>query len=193
MPWTSTENLRDCIAAGTAMSCLPSNNSFCPVVLVRLIMASCNQRKAALVFFSIKSNCKEWRQSLVFSQWSSSSSSFHLPKLNSEYYWQGSDRIHCVCWFLYVSTILWHTHRDCKIFIVRAWCSECVHTLDLGLSSHPKELVQLHAPYRGLRSSLNSTTFFIHKNMTIRIWGTVLLVNKNHIVISSLSYNFLHT
>jgi hypothetical protein len=37
---------------------------------------------------------------------SSSSSSFYPPKLNSEYYWQGSDRIHCACWFLYVSTIL---------------------------------------------------------------------------------------
>jgi hypothetical protein len=56
------------------------------------------------------------------------SSSFYPPKLNSEYYWQGSDR------FLYVSTILWLTNRDCRIFIVRAWCSECVHTLDLGLS-----------------------------------------------------------
>jgi hypothetical protein len=43
------------------------------------------------------------------------------------------------CWFLYVSTIMWLTHRDCRIFIVRAWCSECVHTLDLGLSSHPKD------------------------------------------------------
>jgi hypothetical protein len=32
------------------------------------------------------------------------------------------------CWFLYVSTILWLTHRDCGIFIVCAWCSECVHT-----------------------------------------------------------------
>jgi hypothetical protein len=29
-----------------------------------------------------------------------SSSSFNQPKLNSEYYWQGSDRIHCACWFL---------------------------------------------------------------------------------------------
>jgi hypothetical protein len=45
------------------------------------------------------------------------------PKLNSEYYWHGSDRIHCACWFLYVSTILWLTHRDCRIFMVRAWCS----------------------------------------------------------------------
>jgi hypothetical protein len=44
------------------------------------------------------------------------------------------------CWFLDVSTILWFTHRDCRIFIVRAWCSECVHTLDLGLSSHPKDV-----------------------------------------------------
>jgi hypothetical protein len=25
-------------------------------------------------------------------------------KLNSEYYWQGSDRIHCACWFLYFVT-----------------------------------------------------------------------------------------
>jgi hypothetical protein len=55
------------------------------------------------------------------------------PKLNSEYYWQGSDRIQCECWFLYVFTIL---RTDCSIFIVRTWCSECVHTLDLGLSSH---------------------------------------------------------
>jgi hypothetical protein len=23
---------------------------------------------------------------------------------------------------------LWLTHRDCRILIVRAWCSECVHT-----------------------------------------------------------------
>jgi hypothetical protein len=27
-----------------------------------------------------------------------------------------------------------------RIFIVRAWCSECVHTLDLGLSSHLKDV-----------------------------------------------------
>jgi hypothetical protein len=65
---------------------------------------------------------------------------FYPPKLNSEYYWKGSDRIHCACCFLYVSTILWLTHRDCRIFIVHAWCSECVHTLDLGLSSHPKDV-----------------------------------------------------
>jgi hypothetical protein len=32
------------------------------------------------------------------------------------------------CWLLYVSTILWLTHRDCRIFIVFACCSECVHT-----------------------------------------------------------------
>jgi hypothetical protein len=32
------------------------------------------------------------------------------------------------------------TYRDCRIFIVRAWCSECVHTLDLGVSSHPKDV-----------------------------------------------------
>jgi hypothetical protein len=37
-------------------------------------------------------------------------------------------------WFLCVSTIVWLTYRDCRIFIVRAWCCECVHTLDLGLS-----------------------------------------------------------
>jgi hypothetical protein len=29
------------------------------------------------------------------------------------------------CWFLYVFTILWLKHRDCRVFIVRAWCSEC--------------------------------------------------------------------
>jgi hypothetical protein len=65
---------------------------------------------------------------------------FYPPKLNSEYYWQGSDRIHCVCWFLYVSTILWPMHRDCRIFIVCAWCSGymCTHT-GRGLSSHPKD------------------------------------------------------
>jgi hypothetical protein len=56
---------------------------------------------------------------------------FTRPSLIIEHYWQGSDRIHCACWFLYVSTILWLTHRDCRIFKVRAWCSECVHTLDL--------------------------------------------------------------
>jgi hypothetical protein len=27
-----------------------------------------------------------------------------------------------------------------SIFIVRAWCSECAHTLDLGLSSNPKDV-----------------------------------------------------
>jgi hypothetical protein len=42
------------------------------------------------------------------------------------------------CWFLYVSTILWLTHRDCRIF-------RCVHTLDLGLWSYPK---CLHEPRR---------------------------------------------
>jgi hypothetical protein len=30
------------------------------------------------------------------------------------------------------STILWLSHRDCRILVVRAWCSECVHTVDLG-------------------------------------------------------------
>jgi hypothetical protein len=35
-------------------------------------------------------------------QHETSSSSFYPTKLNSEYYWQGSDRIHCACWFLYV-------------------------------------------------------------------------------------------
>ena len=29
---------------------------------------------------------------------------------------------------------------DYRIFIVRAWWSACVHTLDLGLESHPKDL-----------------------------------------------------
>jgi hypothetical protein len=33
--------------------------------------------------------------------------SFTRPSLKIEHYWQGSDRIHCVCWLLYVSTILW--------------------------------------------------------------------------------------
>jgi hypothetical protein len=32
--------------------------------------------------------------------------SFTRPSLIIEHYWQGSDRIHCACWFLYVSTIL---------------------------------------------------------------------------------------
>jgi hypothetical protein len=40
---------------------------------------------------------------------------------------------------MYVSTILRLTHRDCRIFIVCAWCSEWVHQLDLGLSSYPKD------------------------------------------------------
>jgi hypothetical protein len=31
---------------------------------------------------------------------------FTRPSLRIEHYWQGSDRIHCACWFLYVSTIL---------------------------------------------------------------------------------------
>jgi hypothetical protein len=44
------------------------------------------------------------------------------------------------CWFLYISTILGLTHRDCRIFIVRAWCFECVHILDLGLSFYPKDV-----------------------------------------------------
>jgi hypothetical protein len=37
------------------------------------------------------------------------------------------------CWLLYVSTIVCvaNMHRGCRIFIVRAWWSECVHTLDL--------------------------------------------------------------
>jgi hypothetical protein len=34
------------------------------------------------------------------------------------------------CWFLCVSPICWLTHRDCRIFIERAWCSACVHILD---------------------------------------------------------------
>jgi hypothetical protein len=44
------------------------------------------------------------------------------------------------CWFLYVSTILWLAHRDCRIFIVSAWWCACLHTLDLSLSSHLKEV-----------------------------------------------------
>jgi hypothetical protein len=35
--------------------------------------------------------------------------------------------------------LLWLADRDCRIFIVPAWCSEYVHTLDLSLSSHPKD------------------------------------------------------
>jgi hypothetical protein len=50
------------------------------------------------------------------------------------------------CWLLYVSTISWLTHRDCRIFIVRAWCCECVHTLDLVLSkrreSHQPQVIR---------------------------------------------------
>jgi hypothetical protein len=44
---------------------------------------------------------------------------------------------------------LWLTHRDYRIFIVRAWCSECVHTLDLGLSSHPKDVRVTSPKYFG--------------------------------------------
>jgi hypothetical protein len=57
-------------------------------------------------------------------------------------YWQGSYRSQDTLFMLvlYVTTILWLMHRDCRIFIVRAWCSKCVHTLDLGLSSHPKDV-----------------------------------------------------
>jgi hypothetical protein len=31
---------------------------------------------------------------------------FTRQSLRIEHYWQGSDRIHCVCWLLYVTTIL---------------------------------------------------------------------------------------
>lgn len=37
-----------------------------------------------------------------------------------------------------VSTPLWLAHRDCRIFIVFAWCSACAHLLDHGLASRPK-------------------------------------------------------
>jgi hypothetical protein len=54
-----------------------------------------------------------------------------------------------------VSTILWLAHRDCRIFIVRAWCSECVHTLDLGLSSHPKDVRVTSPKYFGRLIRIN--------------------------------------
>jgi hypothetical protein len=41
-----------------------------------------------------------------------------------------------------VFNVLWLiAHRDCRIIIVGAWCSECVPIMDLSLSSHPKEVI----------------------------------------------------
>jgi hypothetical protein len=59
-------------------------------------------------------------------------------------------------WLLYVSTILWLMHRDCRIFMVRAWCSECVHTLDLGLSSHPKDSRVTSPKFTGISLSIRA-------------------------------------
>ena len=47
----------------------------------------------------------------------------------------------CACWvFLCICNPL-NTDMDYRIFIVRAWCSACVHTLDVGFESHPKDYV----------------------------------------------------
>jgi hypothetical protein len=53
---------------------------------------------------------------------------FYPPKLNSEYYWQGSDRIRCACWFLYVFTILWLTHRVQDLYSACLMFWMCTHT-----------------------------------------------------------------
>jgi hypothetical protein len=54
----------------------------------------------------------------------SSSSSFYPPKLNSEYYWQGSDRRNCACWFLYVSTMAGFRQEKLCMLV-----SVCFHNL----------------------------------------------------------------
>jgi hypothetical protein len=73
------------------------------------------------------------------------------------------------CWFLYVSTISWLTHRNCRIFIVRAWCSECVHTLDLGLSSHWSEGRESHQPQVIWASHTNSKILVPDKARTLNL------------------------
>ena len=40
-----------------------------------------------------------------------------------------------------------NSDMDYRIFIVRAWSSACVHTLDLGLTSHPKDGVHSALAY----------------------------------------------
>jgi hypothetical protein len=54
-------------------------------------------RKNALYFAKYIDFFQTQFQQKVMIMNSSSSSSFYPPKLNSEYYWQGSDRIHCAC------------------------------------------------------------------------------------------------
>ena len=43
------------------------------------------------------------------------------------------------CWVFWCFCNPPNSDMDYRIFIVRAWSSACVHTLDLGLTSHPKD------------------------------------------------------
>jgi hypothetical protein len=70
-------------------------------------------------------------------------------------------------------------HRDCRIFIVRAWCSECVHTLDLSLSSHPKDVrVMSECSWR-----------FLSLWIQIRWWQASNFDSNNACIISKLKLN----
>jgi hypothetical protein len=60
--------------------------------------------------------------------------SFHFP------FWE----LWCILVSVCFHNLMWLAHRDCRIFIVRAWCSECIHTLDLSLSSHPKDVYHVY-------------------------------------------------
>ena len=43
------------------------------------------------------------------------------------------------CWVFWCLCNPPNSDMDYRIFIVRAWSSACVHTLDLGFESHPKD------------------------------------------------------
>ena len=45
------------------------------------------------------------------------------------------------CWVFWCLCNPPNSDMDYRIFIVRAWSSACVHTLDLGFESHPKDYV----------------------------------------------------
>ena len=62
------------------------------------------------------------------------------------------------CWVFWCFCNPPNSDMDYRIFIVRAWSSACVHTLDLGLTSHPKDGV--HSALASARSLVPSFWIF---------------------------------
>ena len=63
------------------------------------------------------------------------------------------------CWVFWCFCNPPNSDMDYRIFIVRAWSSACVHTLDLGLTSHPKDGV--HSALASAKSLVPSFWIFL--------------------------------